>query len=55
MLKKYVVSVLRARFNRVPRRVTSKIRNIKKYTKLEQLLKLAAISKDLEEFEKNLE
>ncbi|HID27585.1 MAG TPA: hypothetical protein EYP22_07190 [Methanosarcinales archaeon] len=53
-LKKDVVSVLRARFNRVPRRLTAKIKKIKGYTKLEHLLKLAATSKDLDEFEKNI-
>ncbi|MFQ6119641.1 MAG: Rpn family recombination-promoting nuclease/putative transposase [Methanosarcinales archaeon] len=54
-LSKSVLSVLRARFNRVPRRVTTKIKKIREYTKLEHLLKLAAISKNLDEFEKNLE
>ena len=54
-LSKSVISVLRARFNRVPRRISNKIKTIKKETKLEHLLKIAAVSKDLEEFEKNLE
>ncbi|MFQ6062176.1 MAG: hypothetical protein ACE5J9_03245 [Methanosarcinales archaeon] len=54
-MKKDIVYVLRARFNKVPRRITTKIKNIKQYTKLEQLLKSAAISKNLDEFEKNLE
>jgi len=54
-LKKDIVSVLRARFTTVPRRVSTKIKKIRKSTKLEHLLKLAAISKDLDEFEKNLD
>ncbi|MFQ6057182.1 MAG: hypothetical protein ACE5J3_14520 [Methanosarcinales archaeon] len=54
-LRKGVLSVLRARFDRVPRKVTTKIKKIRKSTKLEHLLKIAAISKDIEEFEKNLE
>ncbi|MFQ6121382.1 MAG: hypothetical protein ACE5KE_16015 [Methanosarcinales archaeon] len=54
-LKKDVISVLRARFNRVPRRITNKIKKIRKSTKLEHLLKIAAVSKELGEFEKNLE
>ncbi|MFQ6071330.1 MAG: Rpn family recombination-promoting nuclease/putative transposase [Methanosarcinales archaeon] len=47
-LSKSVLSVLRARFNRIPRRVTTKIKKIREYTKLEHLLKLAAISKNLD-------
>ncbi|MFQ6057084.1 MAG: hypothetical protein ACE5KT_11990 [Methanosarcinales archaeon] len=54
-LKKSVLSVLRARFNKVPRRITNKIKTIKESSKLEHLLKLAVLEKDLDEFEKNLE
>ncbi|MFQ6063454.1 MAG: Rpn family recombination-promoting nuclease/putative transposase [Methanosarcinales archaeon] len=49
-----IILLLRARFKRVPRAITTKIRAIKDSTTLEELIVAAATSNSLEEFEKHL-
>ena len=52
--KDSIIYLLRARFKKIPRRITKKIRAIKEESTLEELIVAAANSKSLEEFEKHL-
>ncbi|MFQ6071380.1 MAG: hypothetical protein ACE5KT_01580, partial [Methanosarcinales archaeon] len=53
-IEKSIISVLRARFKRVPKTITTKIKNIKDNTTLEKLLVEAVNAKTIKDFEKKL-
>ncbi|MFQ6054517.1 MAG: hypothetical protein ACE5J3_00860, partial [Methanosarcinales archaeon] len=52
--KDSIIYLLRARFKKIPARITKKIRAIKEESALEELIVAAATSNSLEEFEKHL-
>jgi len=49
-----IIYLLRARFKKIPARITKKIRSIKETSTLEDLIIAAATSNSLEDFEKHL-
>ncbi|MFQ6071632.1 MAG: hypothetical protein ACE5KT_02885, partial [Methanosarcinales archaeon] len=52
--KDSIIYFLRARFKKIPARITKKIRAIKEESALEELIVAAATSNSIEEFEKHL-